>query len=116
MAPSSNCEQNNTNENNNVDNQNVVGVPDMEKIGGRMLINKLAGEGVVKVVKQCEKAKETLILGKWKWKINSDDSSDRKIKTKIWKYIARPFPMQFGKVSRCSFLPNERYRFNCMWF
>ncbi|XP_037046528.1 leucine-rich repeat-containing protein 20-like [Bradysia coprophila] len=59
MAPSSNCEQN-SNEN-NVDNQSV-GVPDIEKMGGRMLINKLAGEGVVKVVKQCEKAKETLTL------------------------------------------------------
>ncbi len=60
MAPSSNCEQN-TNEN-NVDNQSI-GVPDIEKMGGKMLINKMAGEGVVKVVKQCEKAKETLILG-----------------------------------------------------
>lgn len=60
MAPSSNCEQN-TNEN-NVDNQSV-GVPNIEKMGGQMLINKLAGEGVVKVVKQCENAKETLKLG-----------------------------------------------------
>lgn len=60
MAPSSNCEQNGNE--NNVDNQSV-GVPDIEKMGGRMLINKLAGEGVVKVVKQCENAKETLILG-----------------------------------------------------
>lgn len=58
MAPSSNCEQN-TNE------SNVIGVPDIEKMGGKMLINKLAGEGVVKVVKQCEKAKETLILGEF---------------------------------------------------
>lgn len=61
MAPSSNCEQNGNE--NNMDRQTVVGVPDIEKMGGRMLINKLAGEGVVKVVKQCEKAKETLILG-----------------------------------------------------
>lgn len=60
MAPSSNCEQN-SNEN-NVENQSV-GVPNIEKMGGKILINKMAGEGVVKVVKQCEKAKETLILG-----------------------------------------------------
>lgn len=62
MAPSSNCEQN-TNEN-NVDSQSV-GVPDIEKMGGKMLINKLAGEGVVKVIKRVENAKETLKLGKW---------------------------------------------------
>lgn len=62
MSPSSNCGEN-TNEN-NVDNQSVgSGVPNIEKMGGKMLINKLAGEGVVKVVKQCEKAKETLTLG-----------------------------------------------------
>lgn len=61
MAPSSNCEQN-TNETNNVDNQSV-GVSNIEKMGGKMLIHKLAGEGVVKVVKQCENAKETLNLG-----------------------------------------------------
>lgn len=62
MAPSSNCEQN-SNEGQS------VGVPDIEKMGGKMLINKLAGEGVVKVVKQCEKAKETLILGERKFPV-----------------------------------------------
>lgn len=61
MAPSSNCEPN-TNEN-NVDNQSAVGVPDIEKMGGKMLINKMAGEGVVKVIKRVENAKETLKLG-----------------------------------------------------
>jgi len=61
MAPSANCGEN-TNEH-NVDNQSVGnGVPNIEKMGGKMLINKLAGEGVVKVVKQCENAKETLKL------------------------------------------------------
>lgn len=67
MAPSSNFEQNN--HENNVDNEVPavpavpVGLPDIEKMGGKMLINKRAGEGVVKVVKRVENAKETLILG-----------------------------------------------------
>lgn len=61
MSPSANCGEN-TNE---YDPSTGNGVPNIEKMGGKMLINKLAGEGVVKVVKQCENAKETLTLGEF---------------------------------------------------
>lgn len=90
MAPSSNCEQS-TNEN-NVDSQSV-GVPDIEKMGGKMLINKMAGEGVVKVIKRVENAKETLKLGKSIYLILINC-----LKFKTSKFtIFRPFRMQLNQ-------------------
>lgn len=78
MPPTSNFGQDitNTNDNNNNregsggdsngNNNNNGGTTMMmiERMGGRMMLPKLAGRGVIRVVGRCEEAKENRKLGK----------------------------------------------------
>lgn len=68
MPPASNFGQDITNTaSNNSDNgelnRNVL--QNIERMGGTLLIPRVAGKGVIKVVKRCDDAKENNELGKY---------------------------------------------------
>lgn len=66
MPPASNFGQDITNTTPNSDsgelNRNVL--QNIERMGGTLLIPRVAGKGVIKVVKRCDDAKENNELGK----------------------------------------------------
>lgn len=69
MPPTSNFGQDITNtaanDNNNGggNDPNGNGLPNIERMGGKMMISRLAGKGVIRVVRRCEDAKENDKLG-----------------------------------------------------
>lgn len=68
MPPASNFGQDITNTTPNSDggelNRNVL--QNIERMGGTLLIPRVAGKGVIKVVKRCDDAKENNELGKFR--------------------------------------------------
>lgn len=69
MPPTSNFGQDITNTANNDNNNNNDGngnnaLANIERMGGRLMLPRLAGKGVIKVVRRCEDAKENNKLGK----------------------------------------------------
>lgn len=70
MPPTSNFGQDITNTNDNNNNRdggdsNGNAIANIERMGGTMLLPKLAGKGVIRVVGRCEDAKENNKLGKF---------------------------------------------------
>lgn len=68
MPPTSNFGQDITNTSNNGDNNNdgsgLPSISQIERMGGQMALPRVAGKGVIRVVKRCEDAKENNKLGK----------------------------------------------------
>lgn len=71
MPPTSNFGQditntaNGDNNNGNNDGNGLPNIAQIERMGGRMMLPRLAGKGVIRVVRRCEDAKENNKLGKF---------------------------------------------------
>lgn len=61
ITNTSNVNDNNSNNGGNEPNGN--GLPNIERMGGAMMLPRLAGKGVIRVVRRCEDAKENNKLG-----------------------------------------------------
>lgn len=68
MPPASNFGQDitNTTPNDGSNDLNRNQLQNIERMGGTLLIPRVAGRGVIKVVKRCDDAKENNELGKYK--------------------------------------------------
>lgn len=66
MPPAaSNFGQDITNTNDESNDLNRHQLQNIERMGGTLLIPRVAGRGVIKVVKRCDDAKENSELGEW---------------------------------------------------